>query len=100
MPMVPLRSGLHAFRFHAARSHYQGRGLPSRKNPPVGPASSSKAAQTTLAAASATERVRVADPLSKVEVNPGHTVLMSNRRDSSCLANLIVSALSAAFAAA
>lgn len=76
-------------------SHYQGRGWPSRKNPPVGPSSGRSAAHTTLAAPSATGLPPTL-PMS-VATQPGQTLLTRMPAPRSSAASMRVKALSATF---
>ena len=75
---------------------HHGRGLPSRKNPPVGPLSGSVAAHTIPAAPSLTERGAPAPPIS-VATQPGHTAFTKIRVFRSSPASERVKAFSAAF---
>src|SRR5512146_125908 len=75
---------------------YHGNGLPSRKNPPVGPLSGSVAAQIMLAAPSATLRGAPAPPIS-VATQPGQTEFTRMRALRSSAARVRVIAFSAAF---
>src|SRR5580693_10722610 len=73
---------------------YQGSGLPSRKKPPVGPESGRVAAQTTLAAPSATGRPP--GPPMSVATQPGQTALTRIPAGRSPAASVRVSAFSPA----
>jgi hypothetical protein len=75
--------------------YYHGSGLPSRKNPSVGPLSGRVAAHKIPAAPSRTERGAPAPPIS-VATQPGHTEFTRIREPRSSPASVRVKAFSAA----
>ena len=78
------------------RGCHHASGLPSRKNPPVGPLCGSVAAQTIPAAPSLAVRGAPAPPIA-VATQPGHTAFTRIRAPLSSAASVRVKAFRAAF---